>query len=64
MGGDDVALDTALLGIVIAASVNSLVKGGMALSIGGKRLGRLVLAPLSAAVASGLAAAALAPAPG
>lgn len=64
MGGDDVALDTALLGIVIAASVNSLVKGGMALSIGGKRLGWLVLAPLGAAVAGGLGAAVLAPAPG
>jgi uncharacterized membrane protein (DUF4010 family) len=59
MSADDVLLATAAIGIVLAASVNSLVKAGMAVSIGGWTLGWRVLAPLALAVAGGLSLAAL-----
>lgn len=54
-----IALPVAALGIIIAAGVNSLFKGGMALTIGGRALGVRVLLPLVAAVVLGLSAAAL-----
>ncbi|MGK7294908.1 MAG: MgtC/SapB family protein [Candidatus Wenzhouxiangella sp. M2_3B_020] len=59
MSGDDVVLRTAVLGILIAAAVNTLVKAGMAVAIGGRRLGWRVVAPLGIAVAGGLVLAAL-----
>jgi len=57
MGGEDLTATTAALGIVIAASVNSLVKAGMAGTIGGRRIGIAVGLPLAAAVGVGLATA-------
>lgn len=55
MGSENLAATTAALGIVIAASVNSLVKAGMAGVIGGRGLGLRVGLPLGIAVAAGLA---------
>lgn len=55
MGSEELAASTAVLGIVIAASVNSLVKAGMAGMVGGRWLGIAVGQPLAAAVAAGLA---------
>lgn len=55
MGGEDLTATTAVLGVVIAASVNSLVKAGMAGVIGGRKLGLAAGLPLGFAVAAGLA---------
>jgi len=52
----DLSPHIAATGIVIAASVNSLVKGVMATTIGGGRLGLRVGLPLLAAAAGGLLA--------
>ena len=52
----DLSPRIAATGIVIAASVNSLVKGVMATTIGGGRLGLRVGLPLLAAAAGGLLA--------
>lgn len=49
------ALPTALFGIVLAATVNSLVKAGIALSIGGWGMGLRVGIPLLLAAGVGLA---------
>ncbi|MFP1679302.1 MgtC/SapB family protein [Alloalcanivorax sp. C16-2] len=46
---------TAVTAIVLAAVVNNLVKTGMALFIGGGRLGRSILLPMGAALGTGLA---------
>jgi uncharacterized membrane protein (DUF4010 family) len=54
MTQDDLALPVAATGIVIAAAVNSLVKGGMATFIGGRRIGMHVGLPLLAAAVAGL----------
>jgi len=48
MSQEEVALQVAGVGIVIAASANSVLKGGMALGIGGVALGLRVLLPLAA----------------
>ena len=56
MTRDDLALPVAASGIVIAAAVNSLVKGGMAAFIGGRRIGVRVGVPLLGAAAGGLLA--------
>jgi uncharacterized membrane protein (DUF4010 family) len=56
MSQQEVALQVAAVGIVIAAGANSLVKGGMALVVGKARLGLRVLLPLG--IGSGLALAA------
>jgi len=61
MGGEGLAAETAVLGIVIAASVNSLVKAGMAGVIGGRKLGLAAGLPLGISVAAGLALVVLAP---
>ncbi|MCP5162378.1 MAG: MgtC/SapB family protein [Hahellaceae bacterium] len=50
----EISIQTAVLGIILAASVNSLVKAGMAISIGGRGLGLRVGATLSTAVSTGL----------
>ncbi|RFF32005.1 MgtC/SapB family protein [Wenzhouxiangella sediminis] len=57
MSAQDVALRVASVGIVIAAGANSLVKGGMALSIGGRSLGLRVMLPLAAGSLLALSAA-------
>jgi len=57
MSGEDLGLPTAALGVVIAGSVNSLVKGAMAGMIGGRVMGLRVASPLAAAAGAGLLAA-------
>lgn len=51
---DDLALPVAVTGIVVAAAVNSVVKGGMAAFIGGREIGLRVGAPLLVGAAGGL----------
>ena len=55
MSEGDLAATIAVLGIVIAAGVNSLVKAGMALAIGGRGIGLRVAATLGTAVMAGIA---------
>jgi uncharacterized membrane protein (DUF4010 family) len=59
MTADGLALRVATIGIVLAAAVNSLVKSGMAIAIGGTPLGRRVAVPLIVASLAGLALALL-----
>ncbi|MGD2136743.1 MAG: MgtC/SapB family protein [Gammaproteobacteria bacterium] len=54
MSQDELGTGIAVIGIVIAAAVNTLVKGAMAAGIGGKVLGLRVGLPLLAASACGL----------
>ena len=54
MSADDLALRTAAVGIVIAAAVNSLVKGGMAFLVGGREIGLRVGLPLLLSSIAGL----------
>jgi uncharacterized membrane protein (DUF4010 family) len=54
MSQDDLLLNTAVSGIVIAAAVNSMVKGGMATIIGGRAVGMRVGLPLVASAIGGL----------
>ena len=51
---DDLALPVAVTGIVIAAAVNSVVKGCMAAFIGGRKIGLRVGAPLLVGATGGL----------
>ena len=46
--------NTAVIGIVIAAAVNNLVKSGMALGIGSRQTGLLVTVPMVLSLAAGL----------
>jgi uncharacterized membrane protein (DUF4010 family) len=55
MSHDDLPLGIAVSSIVIAAAVNSLVKGIIAVSIGGRALGLRVMLPLLGAGLAGLA---------
>lgn len=57
MSQDDLVLPVAVTGIVIAAAVNSLVKGGMAASIGGRKFGLRVGLPLLGSAIGGLVSA-------
>lgn len=54
MSQDDLTLSIAVTGIVIAASVNSLVKGAMAVFIGGRDIGQRVGLPLLGSAVGGL----------
>lgn len=54
MSQSEISLQVAVIGIVIAASANSLTKGGMAFAIGGRALGWRVLLPLAAGAAMSL----------
>jgi len=54
MAGEAIQLPTALLGIVLACAANTLLKGGLALTVGGVGLLRWVLVPLLLAAAGGL----------
>jgi uncharacterized membrane protein (DUF4010 family) len=54
MSAQDLPLQTAVTGIVIASAVNSLVKATMAVAIGTRTLGARVAAPLVIAAVSGL----------
>lgn len=51
----DVAFSTAVLGIVLAASVNNIVKSLLALGLGGRMLGIQVGGPMLLSLAGGLA---------
>ena len=54
MSNNDLAMDVAVLGIVIAAAVNNLVKSGMAWSIANRRTGLMVGVPMTFSLAAGL----------
>lgn len=56
MAGDDLAGAVAVTGIVIAAAVNSVVKGGMATFIGGRQIALRVGLPLLGCALAGLVA--------
>lgn len=56
MSQDDLPLNIAVTGMVIAAAVNSVVKGGMATFIGGRAVGIRVGMPLIASAITGLLA--------
>lgn len=57
MSNDSLAMGTAVVGIVLAAAVNNLVKSGMAWGIGNRRLGLLVAGPMVVSLMAGLAVA-------
>jgi len=54
MSQDDLTVRVAATGIVIAAAVNGLVKGGMATVIGGRKVGVRVGVPLLLSAVTGL----------
>jgi uncharacterized membrane protein (DUF4010 family) len=54
MSNNGLAMDTAVLGIVIAAAVNNLVKSGIAWSIGNRQTGLLVAGPMVLSLGVGL----------
>lgn len=57
MSQDSIALQTAVIGIVIAAATNNLVKSGIAGVIGRRELGVRVAGPMILSLATGLAVA-------
>ncbi|MGB8711714.1 MAG: MgtC/SapB family protein [Onishia taeanensis] len=57
MAEHSLALPTAVLGIVLAASVNNLVKAGLASVIGSRQLGWRVAGPMTVSLMAGLAVA-------
>ena len=57
MSQDELAVRVAVLGIIVAAAVNTVVKGGMATVIGGRHVGLRVGLPLLASAVLGLLAA-------
>jgi uncharacterized membrane protein (DUF4010 family) len=54
MSSSEITLHTAVIGIVIASSTNTLVKAGLAVFAGGRELGIRVFIPLLLAAAGGL----------
>lgn len=56
MSQDDLVMPVAVTGIVIAAAVNGLVKGGMATFVGGRKIGLRVGLPLLGSAIGGLVA--------
>jgi uncharacterized membrane protein (DUF4010 family) len=54
MSQDELAVRVAVMGIIIAAAVNTLVKAGMATVIGGRQVGLRVGVPLLASAVIGL----------
>ena len=54
MSLDDIALRVVVMGVVSAAAMNNLVKGGMAILIGGRAIGLRVGLPLLASAVGGL----------
>jgi uncharacterized membrane protein (DUF4010 family) len=54
MSQDELAIRIVVMGILIAAAVNSVGKGGMATVIGGRKVGLLVGAPLLMSAIVGL----------
>lgn len=56
MSQSDLVARVAASGVVVAAAVNSVVKGGIAFAVGGKRLGQRVGLPLVVAALAGISA--------
>ncbi|MCB1706318.1 MAG: MgtC/SapB family protein [Halioglobus sp.] len=54
MSNDGLAMDAAVLGIVIAAATNNLVKSGLAAVVGNRQTGLLVGGPMALSLAAGL----------
>jgi len=54
MSNNGLAMDAAVLGIVIAAAVNNLVKSGIAWTIGNREAGLLVAVPMVLSLGAGL----------
>ena len=54
MSNNNLAMDVAVIGIVIAAAVNNLVKSGMAWSIGNRQAGLMVGVPMVLSLVAGL----------
>lgn len=54
MSNDSLAMGTAVIGIVLAAAVNNLVKSGMAWGIGTRQAGVMVAGPMVLSLAAGL----------
>ena len=57
MSQNGLAMDVAVIGIVIAASTNNLVKSGMVSVIGNRQIGLYVAGPMLLSLAAGLLAA-------
>lgn len=57
MAADDLAVNVASMGVVVAAAANSLIKGSIAAIIGGRRMAARVGLPLLSGAAAGLFAA-------
>ncbi|MEP3590817.1 MAG: MgtC/SapB family protein [Marinobacter sp.] len=57
MSNNGLGMEAAVLGIVVAASVNNLVKSGIAWAIGNRHVGLLVAVPMMLSLAAGLLAA-------
>lgn len=54
MSNNSLAMDTAVIGIVIAAATNNLVKSGIAWSLGNRQIGLLVAGPMVMSLIAGL----------
>ncbi|MCK0106788.1 MgtC/SapB family protein [Marinobacter sp. S0848L] len=57
MSNNGLGMEAAVLGIVVAASVNNLVKSGIAWAIGNRNIGMLVAGPMVLSLAAGFFAA-------
>ncbi|MBB3141046.1 MgtC/SapB family protein [Halomonas organivorans] len=55
MSQDTIGMSTAVLGIIIAATVNNAIKSGMAAGLGTAKLGRRVALPMAVSLLAGLA---------
>ncbi|WP_372966130.1 MgtC/SapB family protein [Marinobacter sp.] len=54
MSNDGLSMDAAVLGIVIAASVNNMVKSGIVWTMGNRKAGALVAGPMALSLAAGI----------
>ncbi|WP_323751131.1 MgtC/SapB family protein [Marinobacter sp.] len=59
MSNNGLGMEAAVLGIIVAASVNNLVKSGIAWAIGNRHVGALVAGPMILSLAAGLLSASL-----
>ena len=57
MSTESLAMETAVIGIVIAATVNNLVKTALAWGVGNRRTGLMVAGPMLVSLSAGLAVA-------
>jgi uncharacterized membrane protein (DUF4010 family) len=54
MSNNGLAMDAAVMGIVIAAATNNLVKSGMAWVVGNRQMGLYVAGPMLLSLGAGL----------